>query len=237
MAPGGGVHPDRLRPRFPGCGAPHCSPTPPALAGTQSCKRETRRAQCPVSPAGVQEDGIAGRPGQARSVRTKEPPRAAGTTWASAPHPHGVQPGKGAWPGQPAGEPVGLWSACVGALPRPPAPGPAGRFAHLPHHLQAQIEETGLGSASSSKKCRFRPMGAACGHRCLGEGGGPGGPWERGTRPLGQRERHWLLRLAAALRRRRSSRASFPTQAPAAARVPPHCIAGGRGTPSQRAGG
>lgn len=35
-------------------------------------------------------------------------------------------------------------------------------------------------------------MGAACGHRCLGEGGGPGGPRERGTQQLGQREQHLL---------------------------------------------
>lgn len=41
-----------------------------------------------------------------------------------------------------------------------------------------------LGSLSSSEKHWLRPMGAACGHRCLGEGGGPGGRWERGTRPL-----------------------------------------------------
>lgn len=27
------------------------------------------------------------------------------------------------------------------------------------------------------------PWGAGCGHRCLGEGGGPGGPWEKGTGP------------------------------------------------------
>lgn len=47
------------------------------------------------------------------------------------------------------------------------------------------IEETRPGSLSFSQKCWFQPVGAACGHRCLGEGGGLGRPWERGTRPLG----------------------------------------------------
>lgn len=40
----------------------------------------------------------------------------------------------------------------------------------------------------------FRPLGAACGRRCLAEGGGQGGPWERGTGLQGQCQPHLFPR-------------------------------------------
>ena len=150
--------------------------------------------------------------------------------WGGVPHLHSsTQLGQGAGPGR----------GRVELSLRPVPLAPARHRAHLLHHLRSwatvsQIEETRPGSLSSSKKYWFQPVGAACGHRCLGEGGGLGGPWERGTRPLGQREHHLLS--GSCSQRRQCSWASFPSQAPAACVLSP-CIARGRGTLSQRAGG
>lgn len=57
-----------------------------------------------------------------------------------------------------------------------------------------QIEEMRLLPRLLPRSPWFRPSGAACGHRCLAEGGGQGGPWERGTGLQGQCQHHLFLR-------------------------------------------
>lgn len=57
-----------------------------------------------------------------------------------------------------------------------------------------QIEEMRLLPSLLPRSPWFRPSGAACGHRCLAEGGGQGGPWERGTGLQGQCQHHLFLR-------------------------------------------
>ena len=86
----------------------------------------------------------------------------------------------------PLGRPAPRQLAAVSRFERRPGPCPrpllAPGWARVPCTVlcagrgRAQIEETRLGSPSSSKQPVLRPMGVACGHRCLGEGWGPGGP-------------------------------------------------------------
>lgn len=88
-------------------------------------------------------------------------------------------------------------------------------------HLQAgavvsEIEETSQGPCPLPRSLWLRPMGAACGHRCLGEGGGPGGPWERGTQTPGQHGPHSLPASSQLPRRDAGPPGLLPSQAPAA---------------------
>lgn len=102
-------------------------------------------------------------------------------------------------------------------LPRAPGHVLVAVLCHLPAGaVVPQIEETSRGPCPLPRSSWLWPMGAACGRRCLGEAGGPGGPRERGTRRLGQREQH-LLPTSSRPPRRDSGHWSPPPSGPPAA--------------------